>query len=216
MQFKIYIPRAARFFVFGTPDVPPGIPSLHGTICNVGGSRRLLAGFNTANYTLALSEQPGHDHDSPASLGIHAETPTGTVLPQEKLSLFQRVRAAVWPAAVAPDGADAALLSEAAPEPPEPPVGLRVFHSVALHNADMLIPGAVARFTFVDKLLIWLPIAIGLCSALYKIFTSVRHTSACMSPMHVPTWIHAPTLCTPLPTQFAINARLLQMNVHRL
>lgn len=98
---------------------------------------------------------------------------------QKKRSLFQRLHAVVWPAAATPDDdADAALLDEAAPEDPEPPVALRIFHGVALHNADMLIPGAVARFTFVDNLLIWLPIAIGLCSALYKIFHSVRCTHA--------------------------------------
>jgi hypothetical protein len=51
---------------------------------------------------------------------------------------------------------------------------LRVFHSVALHDADMLVPGAVAKFPLWDTLFIWVPVLIGLGSALYKIFASVR------------------------------------------
>lgn len=72
------------------------------------------------------------------------------------------------------DGTRPQAFKLAKQQPPQPPLHLRVFRSVDLHNADMLVPGAVARFTLFDKLLIWLPILIGVGSALYKIATSVR------------------------------------------
>lgn len=56
---------------------------------------------------------------------------------------------------------------------PQPPLHLRVFRSVPLHDAEMLVPGAVARFTLLDKLFIWVPVLVGIASAIYKISTSV-------------------------------------------
>lgn len=75
---------------------------------------------------------------------------------------------------------DASTMESPTPSPADlpvqPPVHLRVFTNVALQDADMLFPGAVAVFTLFDQLLIWVPVLIGVVSAIYKISTSVwRH-----------------------------------------
>lgn len=52
---------------------------------------------------------------------------------------------------------------------------MRVFTNVGIQDADMLFPGATAVFTLLDQLLIWVPVLIGVVSAIYKISTSVRN-----------------------------------------
>lgn len=107
---------------------------------------------------------------------------------QPKPSLFQRICGCCWPSKPATDedegSSSGALLSGEPQAPPEPPLHLRIFRSVSVHNADMLLPGAVASFTLFDKLFIFVPVIIGLCCALYKIHNSVRprHSTHALHP----------------------------------
>lgn len=78
--------------------------------------------------------------------------------------------------------------------PVQPPVHMRVFTNVAIHDADMLFPGATAVFTLLDNLLIWVPVLIGVVSAIYKVSSSVRY----LTLLHLvsPKMIFWPSYCT--------------------
>eukprot|EP00892_Ulva_mutabilis_P001913 jgi/Ulvmu1/11722/UM008_0133.1 len=128
-----------------------------------------------------------------------------------KPTWFQRLKASCWPCGGGGGGgaaeavaSEAPLLDGPAAREPEPPVHLRVFRSVVLHNADMLVPGAVARFTTLDKVLIWLPIAIGVCSALYKISTS----SLEFTPEGDPVGFATTLALVLMPLSYALQARV--------
>lgn len=129
---------------------------------------------------------------SPRAIFKHATPHTG-FFPQARPSRATRLLQCLRLSTPLPHHGDSVPLDGSArlgtfsggrPDAPQPPLHLRVFRSVPLHDADMLVPGAVARFTLLDKLLIWVPILIGVGSAIYKIATSVRpallhcHTAA--------------------------------------
>eukprot|EP00892_Ulva_mutabilis_P001914 jgi/Ulvmu1/11723/UM008_0136.1 len=88
-------------------------------------------------------------------------------------------------------------------EPPQPPVHLRVFRNVALHNADMLMPGAVACFTLLDQLFIWVPVLVGIGSAMYKIATS----SLTFNPRADPVAFATTLALVLMPLSYALQAR---------
>eukprot|EP00892_Ulva_mutabilis_P001912 jgi/Ulvmu1/11721/UM008_0132.1 len=128
-----------------------------------------------------------------------------------KPTWFQRLKALCWPCGGGSGGGAAEAAASEAPlldgpvaREPEPPVHLRVFRSVVLHDADMLVPGAVARFTTLDKVLIWLPIAIGLCSALYKISNS----SLQFTPKEDPVAFATTLALVLMPLSYALQARV--------
>ncbi|GMH42595.1 hypothetical protein BSKO_10514 [Bryopsis sp. KO-2023] len=46
---------------------------------------------------------------------------------------------------------------------------LRIFKDVAVADIDMLLPGSEVKFTWMDHLMIWIPVVIGFVSAIYKL-----------------------------------------------
>ncbi|GFH15337.1 uncharacterized protein HaLaN_11545 [Haematococcus lacustris] len=52
---------------------------------------------------------------------------------------------------------------------------LRHFKDVEQADLDMLLPGAVAKFTWLDYLWIWVPILVGVGAAIYKAATGTLH-----------------------------------------
>jgi Protein of unknown function (DUF3754) len=123
----------------------------------------------------------------------------GSVYPSRNGSLCQGAPADKSPMPIAssmqqlqPDSSSTLGTSPQSPAdfPTQPPLYLRVFTNVALRDADMLFPGSTAVFTVLDQLLIWVPVLIGLVSAIYKISTSVRIFATCIVLVN---WKHLET-----------------------
>lgn len=54
---------------------------------------------------------------------------------------------------------------------------LRLFKDVAVSDIDMLLPGSEVQFTWFDHLMIWIPVLVGLISAVWKCFQGTLNFS---------------------------------------
>lgn len=74
---------------------------------------------------------------------------------------------------------------------------MRILYNVHLHNLPMICPRSTVNFTLLDQIFIWVPVIIGVVSALYKIFSSVRPhctTESCVTERLLFS-VHAIGLC---------------------